>query len=202
MITAKEAITQAMNTLNPSKEYTLDQERSQRRLDALREKWGAICPPIYQETDTNLIDDKKQDAIFGWNPADKKNLWIKGPSGTQKTRLAFLRLEQLHFSGWGCFAVNVVELANNLAIADGREREEKIEKLAKYAVLLLDDMGKEPNTQQVTSSLYLLAEKRMANKRVTIITSNSQTRAKTQDDTEYPTYRRLMENAVIVEFSK
>lgn len=202
MITSKEAIKQVMNTLNPSKEYTIDQERNRRRLDALREKWDAICPPIYQETDDNLIDDEKQNAIFGWNPEDKKNLWIQGPSGTQKTRLAFMRLGQLHFSGWGCFAVNVVELANSLAIADGAEREEKIEKLAKYAVLLLDDMGKEPNTQQVTSSLYLLAEKRLANKRVTIITSNSQTRAKTKDDTEYPTYRRLMENCVMVEFSK
>lgn len=202
MITAKEAITQVMNTLNPMKEFTIDKERSLRKLDILREKWATICPPIYQETDIDLIDSKKQNAVLGWNPSDKKNLWITGPSGTQKTRLAYLRLEQLHFSGWGCFAVNVVELANNLAIADGREREQKIEKLAKYAVLLLDDMGKEPNTQQVTSSLYLLAEKRLANKRVTIITSNAQTRAKTQDDTEYPTYRRLMENAIIVEFSK
>ena len=44
---------------------------------------------------------------------------------------------QLHYSGWGCFAVNVVELANSLVIADGSERDEKIEKLSKYAVLLL-----------------------------------------------------------------
>lgn len=202
MITVKEAITQAMNTLNPTKEHTIEQERNRRRIDALNEKWDTICPPLYQETDVDLVDTKKQEAVFMWNPSDKKNLWIKGPSGTQKTRLAYLRLRQLHYSGWGCFAVNVVELANSLAIADGSERDEKIEKLSKYAVLLLDDMGKEPNTQQVTSSLYLLAEKRLANKRVTIITSNSQTRAKTNEDTEYPTYRRLKENAIIVEFSK
>ena len=82
----------------------------------------------------------------------------------------------------------MVELANSLAIADGSERDEKIEKLSKYAVLLLGDMGKEPNTQQVTSSPYLLAEKRLANKRFTIITSNEH--AKPNKRTHYRTRKK------------
>ena len=78
MITVKEAISQAMNTLNPTKEHTIEQERNRRRIDALNEKWDTICPPLYQETDVDLVDTKKQEAVFMWNPSDKKISGLRG----------------------------------------------------------------------------------------------------------------------------
>jgi DNA replication protein DnaC len=198
MITAKEAIKQTMNTLNPTKEYTLDEERKQRRLDHLTETWNKICPPLYQDTKEELINQERLQRVFEWHPKQGRNLWIEGPSGAQKTRLAYLRLEDLYFEqGYGCWAVNAVEMCNRIQIADGKTREAEIERLSKYAVLLIDDLGKEPNTQQVNSSLYLLAEKRLAYKRTTIITANSYTRDR--KDADLPTYRRLLENSLILE---
>ena len=189
-----------MNSINPTREFTLDDERKRRRMDHLNERWRMICPPLYRETSEEMIAKEKWDSVFSWHPNEERNLWIEGPSGSQKTRLAYIRLEDLHYvQGFGCWAVNAVEMCNRLQIADGKTREAEIERLSRFSVLLIDDLGKEPNTQQVNSSLYLLAEKRTANKKVTIITANLNTRER--KDNDVPTYRRLLENALVLEFS-
>jgi hypothetical protein len=178
-------------------------QRENRKIEEQRkERWNKICPILYRETDENKIKKERLDFVLSWNPHEGKNLWLNGESGTQKTRMAYLLLKQKLFMGYSVESINAVELGIKMSMPawDGRERE--IDRLSKYSILLIDDLGKEPNTQMVVSGFSLLIEKRYANKKLNIITSNNQTRAETKSDLVYSTYRRLREICIFVEVSK
>ena len=202
--TAPEVMKEVLESLPQFRDTSsrIDAEREQRRLDAMNEAWIKMCPPLYRETDSSRIKSGLLEAVMAWNPRDGSNLWITGPTGTRKTRIAYLLLHKLMMKGWGVGSINAVELAMKLSkpVWDGKEAE--LERLSKYSVLLIDDLGKEPNTQSIAQYFYLLIEKRYSNKKVNIITSNNETRARLGEDTERPTYRRLQEGARIVETSK
>lgn len=202
--TAPEEMKEVLESLPQFREMPsrIDAEREQRRVDAMNEAWIKMCPPLYRETDPSKIKSSRLEAVMSWNPRDGRNLWIAGPSGTQKTRMAYLLLHKLMIKGWGVGSINAVELAMKLSkpVWDGKEAE--LERLSKYSVLLIDDLGKEPNTQSIAQYFYLLIEKRYSNKKVNIITSNNQTRARLDRETERPTYRRLEEGARFMEISE
>ena len=174
--------------------YILKRE-ADRLLNERKERWNKICPPLYKETDIKKIDRKRLEKVMSWNPKDGRNLWIKGETGKQKTRMAFLLIEKLLFEGYSVEAINAVELGIKLSqpVWDGKEKE--LERLSRYSVLLIDDLGKEPDTQSISQYLYLLVEKRYSHKKLTIITSN-QLQLK---EAQRPTYRRLFENAKCAE---
>ena len=200
--TAPEAMEELLESLPQFREPSsrIDAEREQRRLDAMNEAWIKMCPPLYRETDPTKIKSSRLEAVMDWNPRDGRNLWITGPSGTQKTRMAYLLLHKLMLKGWGVGSINAVELAMKLSkpVWDGKDAE--LQRLSKYSVLLIDDLGKEPNTQSIEQYFYLLIEKRYSNKKVNIITSNNKTRARLDQDSD--TYRRLREGARIMEISE
>jgi len=200
--TAPEAMEELLESLPQFRETSsrIDAEREQRRLDAMNEAWIKICPLLYRETDPTKIKSSRLEAVMDWNPRDGRNLWITGPSGTQKTRMAYLLLHKLMLKGWGVGSINAVELAMKLSkpVWDGKEAE--LERLSKYSVLLIDDLGKEPSTQSIEQYFYLLIEKRYSNKKVNIITSNNKTRARLDQDSD--TYRRLREGARLMEISE
>lgn len=200
--TAPEAMEELLESLPQFREPSsrIDAEREQRRLDAMNEAWIKMCPPLYRETDPTKIKSSRLEAVMDWNPRDGRNLWITGPSGTQKTRMAYLLLYKLMLKGWGVGSINAVELAMKLSkpVWDGKDAE--LERLSKYSVLLIDDLGKEPSTQSIEQYFYLLIEKRYSNKKVNIITSNNKTRARLDQDSD--TYRRLREGARIMEISE
>ena len=200
--TAPEAMEELLESLPQFRETSsrIDTEREQRRLDAMNEAWIKMCPLLYRETDSTKIKSSRLEAVMDWNPRDGRNLWITGPSGTQKTRMAYLLLHKLMLKGWGVGSINAVELAMKLSkpVWDGKEAE--LERLSKYSVLLIDDLGKEPSTQSIEQYFYLLIEKRYSNKKVNIITSNNKTRARLDQDSD--TYRRLREGARIMEISE
>ena len=200
--TAPEAMEELLESLPQFREppSRIDAEREQRRLDAMNEAWIKMCPPLYRETDPTKIKSSRLEAVMDWNPRDGRNLWITGPSGTQKTRMAYLLLHKLMLKGWGVGSINAFELAMKLSkpVWDGKDAE--LQRLSKYSVLLIDDLGKEPSTQSIEQYFYLLIEKRYSNKKVNIITSNNKTRARLDQDSD--TYRRLREGARIMEISE
>ena len=174
--------------------YILKRE-ADRLLNERKERWNKICPPLYKETDIKKIDRKRLEKVMSWNPKDGRNLWIKGETGKQKTRMAFLLIEKLLFEGYSVEAINAVELGIKLPQPVWDSKEKELERLSRYSVLLIDDLGKEPDTQSISQYLYLLVEKRYSHKKLTIITSNELQRKEAQ----HPTYRRLFENAKCAE---
>jgi hypothetical protein len=72
-----------------------------------KDRWDKICPPLYRQTDRQRIENKELlKDIMNWNPIRGANLWILGPTGKQKTRMAFLLLEKLLFIN-GFFKIHV-----------------------------------------------------------------------------------------------
>ena len=71
--------------------YILKRE-ADRLYNERKERWNKICPPLYKETDIKKIDKKRLEKVMSWNPKDGENLWIKGETGKQKTRMAFMYL--------------------------------------------------------------------------------------------------------------
>lgn len=162
-----------------------------------KDRWDKICPPLYRQTDRQRIENKDLlKDIMNWNPVRGLNLCILGPTGKQKTRMAFLLLEKLLFiNGYSVEAINAVELGMKLSRQVWDGKEEELERISRYQVLLIDDLGKEPDTQTISQYLYLLVEKRYSHNKQTIITANESK----EKETQRPIYRRLMENALVVE---
>lgn len=118
-------------------------------------------------------------------PARYRNLqgglYLTGPAGTGKTRLAAAILRQVlvEEDTGGVFGPQFIEVPELLldirgTFRDGSERTEE-GLLAEYAnsdLLILDDLGAEKPTEWVTQTLYLLINRRYGSEKRTIITSN------------------------------
>jgi DNA replication protein DnaC len=156
-------------------------EAEQERQGRLAESWRTICPPLYRDTKENYhsLSASVRAGLLQWNPEHQEDIGLIGPTGLGKTRLAFLKLKELHFAGHRCYAISAKRLEHMIAQSyddDPLRRDTArvaIEASRTATFLLLDDVGKERFTERAASEFYDLMEHRTSHLLRTIWTTNS-----------------------------
>lgn len=114
------------------------------------------------------------------------NLYLWGPCGTGKTHLAGGIAAKWHYEGARVEFWKPPALMRSLRVKDPNDQEERIERLARAAVFVLDDLGVGMATEFYNQVLYEIIDKRDMNRRNgMVITSNLSLAAlseKLQDD--------------------
>src|SRR5262249_27707540 len=128
-----------------------------------------------------LIDEFDMDSSTG--------LYLSGPVGRCKTRAACLLLERYCRNSQNIMFVESTRFAELVRTqfyddeypdssflaegkSTGRKSRERLKEMKKVDVLLLDDIGKEKQTERVEVELFALLENRTASLLPTIFTSN------------------------------
>lgn len=151
------------------------------RTDIYWERWRNMVPATYQESfDRHNPNASKRmmGAAKQWlDGPPEKGLGIVGPHGTCKTRLAYrilgLLTEPRKISDFECCtSMQFADLALRSAGQSDARLEIESYRCAKF--LLLDDVGKEPETKSnlIRTKLLDLFEFRGTSKMITIWTSN------------------------------
>lgn len=188
-------------------EERLSEERRQQEADRKREDvWGAICPPLYRETDAVRLPSQFLTAIDAWSYSPK-GLGFISPAGMGKTRAAFLLLREMFDGRKSCIAVSSTRLAILCAdqFSENRDTKAKAEsqmrRLRTDDLLLLDDLGKNKMTERCEMELFDILEERTSHLLPTIWTANTDAvglKAMLSPDRGDPILRRLCEFSEIV----
>jgi len=179
----------------------MEKERdAEQQAEATRQRqeaaWHALCPPLYRETDPDRLPaDKLAEAMsWQWGP---EGLLLIGPTGTGKTRCAYLLLKRLLKEGRVIRAFDCAAFSHECSrrFRDGTG-EDWTDGLAKVEVVFLDDVGKMSFTERAETELFARVERRGANKLPIIGTTNmvgADIEAKASADRGAPLVRRLRE---------
>jgi DNA replication protein DnaC len=186
------------------------QERQERERRAQREKiWENICPPLYRNTDLKHPSFTRNRAavttVGSWQYG-ANGLMLVGDTGSGKTRLAFSLLRRLHDEGKTISAFDCLGFGHAVEKYCG---EFKIESwsawLANRDVVFFDDFGKTRFTERVESEMFGVIERRVANLKPVILTTQLTTREVGQllrRDIAEATIRRLKDFCQVVEMTK
>ena len=157
-----------------------DEERAERLAARLR---GAGSTPLYLDWTLESFAATRTDEAalaFAWEWIDRYvageriNAFIYGPQGGGKTGLAWSMIRHLVTEGdVGCKIATWREALDVMRDSFRHsEPSRQMERLRAVPVLVLDDVGSERPTDFARSELLSLVDRRMLNKRPTIITSN------------------------------
>lgn len=124
--------------------------------------------------------DTFRDKLPGLNTEPGRNgLFITGPMGTGKTHLAAAIANQLMHEGTAVICMTMIDLLDRIRqtfnSSGDRWADNEATVLNKYkrvALLIIDDMGKEPATKWAVSKIYAIINARYEACLPTIITTN------------------------------
>lgn len=134
-------------------------------------EWQRVCPPLYRDSDPARLPQEPLRRVLAW-PRGPRGLILFGDSGQGKTRSAFLLLRQLVESGARCEAIHGVAFGDEVTTRLSRfEGTTWLKRYDRAGVLLFDDLGKEPATERVQTELFGLVERRTAQFRPLIVTT-------------------------------
>jgi DNA replication protein DnaC len=177
----------------------------QQQADDVRNRWEAICPPIYRDTDANRLTPEMRRYAETWTSEGGRGLAFVGATGKCKTRVCYMILARYHYDGQGVYGITAAKLAELVQKQfDNETRGESLEKLKlieRIPLLLLDDVGQEKITERTGSQFFSLIEQRTSWKRPTLWTSNLDAGTLKQALGAHrgqPTIRRLREFSDIV----
>lgn len=188
------------------------ESKEQEKADALarvQKAWDAICPPEISATDLshpNLAPSFVA-AAQTWRYSSARGLGFIADTGKGKTRLLFHALRRAHFAGYWATAISHVKFRKIAIAATAGDGEEKInainrlDRLQRCEVLLIDDIGKAPSTEAVDSEFMELIDIRTTNKRPILWSSNAGGDwliARFGEDRGRPLVRRLAEFTEII----
>lgn len=160
------------------REAEIEKEAIDRRVKHLSECWQKICPPLYRDTDITRLPEPFIQLMDSWTYGPK-GIGLVGPAGTMKTRAAFKILETNHFQGVSCDAVSCVRFAKLTQdqFADDyqvkRDARDALQRLNRFQLILIDDLGKSKMTERVETELFSLLEERTSHLLPTIWTANT-----------------------------
>jgi hypothetical protein len=168
-------------TLKPRQFCDVCTERARRRKDEWIERarearlaamWDAICPPLYQDTDESRLPSEPFGKVMAWEYG-AAGLLLVGGSGLGKTRCIYRLLYRLLQEERSIRAFDATKFAHDCArhFGDG-SGERWISELCAVDAVLLDDLGKAKMTERVEAELFGLVEKRAANFKPLLVTTN------------------------------
>jgi hypothetical protein len=174
--------------------------------EATTERWLQLCPILYQRTDPARLPQTQLPEVLAWQYGPE-GLLLVGPTGTYKTRTAYLLLKRLVLDEG-----RRVEAFDGLAFdhecvrrfRDEGDGEEWADGLAHVDVVFFDDIGKGCFTPRVEAEMFGLIERRAANGLPIIATTNmtgADLAAKVTEDRGAPLIRRLREFCKCVTFA-
>lgn len=184
---------------------------AEREAEAMREQvakenaeWEQLCPPLYRDTDPArlAIVQATIEKVMGWQ-ANSQGIGLAGSSGAGKTRLMFLLLRRLHFSGVRCKAITAKRFekwCHRMFDKDDDARNQ-IASTHNIPVLFIDDIGKEKYTERVESEFYDLIEHRTSHLLPILWTANATGEQLAQmmgADRGIPIVRRLREFSTVI----
>ena len=125
-----------------------------------------------------------------------KGLLLHGPVGTGKTYIAHCIMNELLTQGISCRMTNFAGMDG-----DAASRKRSIERLNRFALLVIDDLGAERNSEYMKEIVYSMIDMRSASRRPTIFTTNLSIEQikKPLDIAEQRIYDRVLEMAFPVE---
>lgn len=190
------------------------------RIEFYREYWERVCPINYRETNVHFKADRPDQSDFPlaiWEEyrlIDKakpgQNFFLYGPSGTGKTRVAFLLLKAALLRG---NRVGVL-WPEKLSTLKTSFKTDVFDHYANYDVLLLDDaLLTACKESDMVDSLKMIVDVRMREKRPMIFTSQIGETG-VQDGKQYgevkssdleriaALMRRLREACTVISFAK
>lgn len=157
--------------------YVLDENltRGRESLDRIpiRFRQAAIAHPQVAAWATKLVtlarDTRPVPRI-----AQGPSLLVLGPTGTGKTHNAYGAITALATSGAACHwhATTAADLYAQLRPRPGIDTEREFEKLARTALLFIDDIGAAKGTEWNEEINYRLINHRYQHQQPTIVTSN------------------------------
>ncbi len=136
--------------------------------------WRKRCPILFQETDMKKLpcpSASKKAMAWKYGP---RGLILHGPTGTGKTRTAWLLIRRLMAENIFVRSMTCTDFGNQLADRF-RDREGPtwwLRQVATQACLFLDDLDKCVFTPRVELELLAIVEKRTSHKLPTIVTMN------------------------------
>jgi len=151
------------------------------QLADIHERWSKL-PALYRTTDPNHphINRSLRGKVLEYDSrsSNGKGLGLYGPTGAGKTRIMYLLLHKLHFSGVKIAVTNAIAIARAASqeFDDDQKTRGDARLLLRNAVtsevLFIDDIGKERLTEAAELKLYWLIEERTASYRPILWTSN------------------------------
>lgn len=171
--------------------------------EARVERFQKLCPPLYRESDPARLP--KLHDVLAWQPG-QQGLLLTGPTGTGKTRCLWQLVKRLVEQGESVCAFDCVSFGHEVSkrFGDSEEApEDWAAQLATYPIIFFDDLGKLKLTDRAEAELFGLIERRTANMKPILATTND-TGTTLQDrmtDNRGPALiRRLREFCNVIQF--
>lgn len=120
----------------------------------------------------NLALEIARKYVANWKEMKRQHMGYMfwGPVGTGKSFLAGCIANALLNQGVGVKMTNFNTILNDLFAL--QEKEEYIQALSKYELLIIDDFGMERNTEYALENIFSVIDRRCCSERPLIITTN------------------------------
>lgn len=152
-----------------------DEEKLEAWRQSCRRRWRLLCPEEYRALDVEKMPPamiEKWTALKLWQP-DGKGLLFHGHTSLGKTRIAYAILQRQLWFGKSVFAIDAVTLGEAITAKwTDHTAHQLLSDPTRHDVVLIDDLGKAPFTERVTSEIFGLLERRLSWRRSTIVTTN------------------------------
>lgn len=148
-----------------AEEMRVEQEKNLR--SEREEKWNAVCPPLYRDTDLSHpgLSRAAIDCVSKWDM--QNGIGLLGESGKGKTRLLFLALRKVFDAGKYVRVIShnkFSKLVMDAFMGDSRsENSKQLDALRRTHFLMIDDLGKAPSTERADAEMEELVEYRVSN---------------------------------------
>lgn len=155
---------------------TWEQGKARQAQERGMKRFVELCPPLYRQTDPARLPARgKLAEVMAWKYGPN-GLLLVGPTGTGKTRCAWLLMRRLiledcrrvtYFDGigWG------IEVAKEYGQPE--TTGQWLDRVCRAEILFLDDLFKAKMTEAQEQALYGVFDRRAAWQRPTIATMNS-----------------------------
>lgn len=175
-----------------------DAKRKRMAAEQMESRWRLVCPKQFQMTElSRLPDQEAATKATEWQHGNR-GLILNGPTGSGKSRTAWMVIKQCHFAGLHIECLNSMAGLKYASLFSGSasDVEQWVGKLINADLLFMDDIFKIKLTDSFESVIFSLVDQRTENGRPIILTANDtgeSLTARMSPDRGEPLVRRLRE---------